>query len=316
MGSTSVTQSSSAEAIPPKKSSTVRFEELGDRIGLLAIDVDGRSVNALSHAVWNDLLVAVQLAGSKALSGLLIASGKPGQFVAGADLNELLAVMDRPIEVIHQAFDLGRVVLSLLRDLPFPAIALIDGPCLGGGLELALACDDRVAGNAPKTILGLPETTLNLIPGWGGTQRLPRLVGLQAALEMILSGKPITPTDAKTIGLISVLGDREQLISLGRTQLTILNARGDWRTRRLNETATPTANTQDRNLIFEWERKLVGKPSALQAALAVVRDGWNLPLPAGLNLERDEFARILKTPEAREGVAEFLNRRKSPRPST
>lgn len=297
------------------KTPTVRFEELGDRIGLMTIDVEGRAVNALSHAVWNDLRTVFQYAASKALSGLLIASGKPGQFVAGADLNELLAVMDRSMEDIHQAFDPGRVVLSLLRDLPFPAIALIDGPCLGGGLEVALACDDRLASNAPKTLLGLPETSLNLIPGWGGTQRLPRLVGLQPALEMILSGKPITPANAKTIGLISVIGDREQLISLGRTQLTYLNARGDWRTRRLNENATPTANTHDRNLIFEWERKLAGKTTALQAALAVVRDGWNLPLPAGLNLERDEFARILKTREAREGVVEFLNRKKSPRPS-
>jgi enoyl-CoA hydratase/carnithine racemase len=138
---------------------------------------------------------------------------------------------------------------------------------------------------------------------------------LQAALEMILTGKPITPIDAKSIGLVSALGDREQLIALGRTQLTYLNVRGDWRTRRLNEQATPTTNTQDRNLVFEWERKLVGKPAAILAALAVVRDGWSLPLPAGLDRERAEFARVLKTPEAREGVVEFLNRKKTPRPS-
>ena len=131
---------------------------------------------------------------------------------------------------------------------------------------------------------------------------------------MILTGKPITPADAKLIGLVAALGEREQLTALGRTQLTHLNVRGDWRTRRLNEQTTPTTNTQDRNLIFEWERKLVGKPPAFLAALTAIRDGWNLPLSAGLDRERDEFARVLKTTEAHDGVAAFLNRKKSPKP--
>jgi enoyl-CoA hydratase/carnithine racemase len=221
--------------------------------------------------------------------------------------------MDRSEEEIHQAFDLGRQVLNKLRELPFPTAALIDGPCLGGGLELTLACDDRVASDHPKTILGLPEVTLNLIPGWGGTQRLPRLIGAQAALEMILSGKPISAVSAKGIGLISVMGERENLLALGRTQLSLLRARGDWRSRRAFEETAPTTNTQDRNLIFEWERKLAGKPAAMEAALATVRDGLNAPLTAGLERERAEFARILKTPEARVGVEGFLSRRKAPR---
>jgi 3-hydroxyacyl-CoA dehydrogenase / enoyl-CoA hydratase / 3-hydroxybutyryl-CoA epimerase / enoyl-CoA isomerase len=302
-----------SEDIQPMRTATVRFEELSDRIGLITIDVEGRSVNALSQAVWNDLHAIVKYAGAKTLSGLLVTSGKPGQFVAGADLQEILALMDGAEEEIHTAFDRGRLVLSMLRDVPFPTIALIDGPCLGGGLELALACDDRVATDNPKTILGLPEVTLNLIPGWGATQRLARLIGIQPALEMILSGKPISPTTAKALGLISAYGDRENLIPLGRTQLAYLKARGDWRTRRLFEQSTPTANTQDRNLVFDWERRLEGKPAALHAALAVVRDGWNSPLPQGLDRERMEFARILKTPEAREGVTAFLNRKKTPK---
>jgi len=299
----------------PVKTATVRLENLGDHIGLLTIDVEGRPVNALSQRVWNDLHTVVEYAGSHPLSGLLVASGKPGQFVAGADLNELLAAMDGSEEDIHRAFDLGRKVLSQLRDLPFPTIALIDGPCLGGGLELALACDDRIASDGPKTILGVPETTLNLIPGWGATQRLPRLIGLQAALEMILTGQPVTPTAAKSVGLVSTVVEREILLSIGRTQLAHLKARGDWRSRRLFEQTTPTANTHDRNLVFEWERKLAGKAAALHAALAVVRDGWNAALPVGLELEREAFARVLKLPEAQESVKGFLERRKTPRPA-
>ena len=313
MGSMSVTHAPETDDIQPMRSATVRFEELGDRIGLMTIDVEGRSVNALSQSVWNDLHTIVKYAGDQALSGLLVTSGKPGQFVAGADLHEILALMDAEEEEIHTAFDRGRLVLSMLRDVPFPTIALIDGPCLGGGLELALACDDRVATDNPKTILGLPEVTLNLIPGWGATQRLARLIGIQPALEMILSGKPISPTTAKALGLISALGDRENLIAMGRTQLALLKARGDWRTRRLFEQSTPTTNTQDRNLVFDWERRLEGKPAALHAALAVVRDGWNAPLPFGLHLERAEFARILKTAEAQASVIAFLNRKKTPK---
>jgi enoyl-CoA hydratase/carnithine racemase len=293
---------------------TVRFEELDDRIGLLTIDVAGRPVNALSRAVWIDLDAVVEHAAAKTLSGLLISSGKPGQFVAGADLKEILSLMDGPEEAIHQAFDLGRNVLSKLREIPFPTIALIDGPCLGGGMELALACDERVASDNPKTILGLPEVTLNLIPGWGATQRLARVIGVQSALEMILSGKPVSPSTAKALGLVSAVGEAENLLALGRTQLALVNARGDWRTRRAFEKAAPTTSTQDRNLIFDWERRLEGKPPALRAALSVVHDGWNGPLQVGLDRERAEFARILKTPEAKQGVTAFLNRPKTPKP--
>src|SRR4051794_33000618 len=102
--------SPAAEDIQPMKTASVRFEELGDRIGLLTIDVEGRPVNALSHAVWNDLHAVVKYAASKALSGLLITSGKIGQFVAGADLNEILAAGAKSEEEIHQSFDLGRRV--------------------------------------------------------------------------------------------------------------------------------------------------------------------------------------------------------------
>ena len=312
MCSMNATPSSEPENIQPIKTASVRFEDHGDRIGLLTIDVEGRSVNALSQSVWNDLLSVVKHAASMPLSGLLITSGKQGQFIAGADLKEILSMMDRSEADIHTAFDKGRLVLSMLRDVPFPTIALIDGPCLGGGLELALACDDRIASDNPKTILGLPEVTLNLIPGWGATQRLARLIGIEPALEMILTGKPISTATAKALGLISTFGERESLVALGKTQLALLKARGDWRTRRLFEESTPTTNTHDRNLVYEWERRLEGKPAALHTALAVVRDGWSVPLPVGLDRERDEFARILKSPEARDGVTAFLNRKKPP----
>ena len=131
-----------------------------------------------------------QLAQRTDLRGLLFKSGKPGQFIAGADLNEL-AMLATPRPSRRPApLAPGHQIFNRLSRLPFPTVALIDGNCLGGGTELVLAMDERLASTAPHTQIGLPEVKIGLIPGWGGTQRLPRLIGLNPAIEMITSGEP------------------------------------------------------------------------------------------------------------------------------
>ncbi len=112
------------------------------------------------------------------LRGLLLRSGKPGQFIAGADLNDLAALAYITPEQAAGALGAGHQIFSGLSRLPFPTVALIDGNCLGGGTELVLSMDDRLASAAAHTQIGLPEVKIGLIPGWGGTQRLPRLIGL------------------------------------------------------------------------------------------------------------------------------------------
>src|SRR5581483_11781877 len=104
---------------------------------------------------------------------------------------------------------------SRIATLPFPTVALIDGPCMGGGTELALCMDERLASNSPKTRIGLPEVTIGLIPGWGGTQRMPRLIGLPHAIEMICSGEAVTPQKAAALGLVFDAVPAERLVDEG-----------------------------------------------------------------------------------------------------
>ena len=130
----------------------------------------------------------------------MILSGKPDGFVAGADIEELQTLQE-PGQVIEM-LQRGHALMNRLAELPFPTVAAIHGACLGGGLELALACRFRIATEHPKTKLGLPEVQLGLIPGLGGTQRLPRLIGVPAALDLILTGRQVDARKAKRLGLV------------------------------------------------------------------------------------------------------------------
>src|SRR5262249_9728931 len=151
----------------------------------------GSRANTLGQAVLADLESAVaQLEGQKELKGLILRSGKPGMFVAGADLRELGAAAADP-DLARRSLRRGLDLFGRIENLPYPAVALIDGPCMGGGLELALVFDYRLAGSNPKVEIGLPEVKVGLIPGWGGTQRLPRLIGPSLAAELICAGESV-----------------------------------------------------------------------------------------------------------------------------
>ena len=138
--------------------------------------------------------------GNKAIRILLITSDKKDIFIAGADINEIKGINDQ--KDAYAKVSRGQNVIGRIAELKIPTIAVINGACLGGGLELALACKYRVAVLSAKTMLGLPEVNLGIIPGFGGTQRLPRLVGLQESLKIILTGKPIDAKKAFKIGLV------------------------------------------------------------------------------------------------------------------
>ena len=179
-----------------------RFEELAGSIGLLTIDVPDKKVNTLSKAVLTELAAQVeQLEKRTDLKGLLFRSGKPGQFIAGADLNELAALIDATREQCQQAIVSGHALFSRVSQLPFPVVALVDGNSMGGGTELILSMDYRIVSTNPATKIALPETKIGLIPGWGGTQRMTRLVGVQHAIEIICGGEPVPATKAVQIGL-------------------------------------------------------------------------------------------------------------------
>src|SRR5579871_4095658 len=207
-----------------------RVEELPGPIAVLTFDTPDKKVNTLGRAVLAELgqLVA-QLEKRTDLVGLLFRSGKPGQYVAGADLHELGALVHLSQEELKGTLAGGHQLFDRLSVLPFPTVALIDGPCMGGGTELSLALDERLASNSSKTRIGLPEVTIGLIPAWGGTQRLPRLVGLHHAIDMICTGEPVTPQKAAAIGLIFDAAPAEKLVKEGCRVVDYLYKSGEWK---------------------------------------------------------------------------------------
>jgi 3-hydroxyacyl-CoA dehydrogenase/enoyl-CoA hydratase/3-hydroxybutyryl-CoA epimerase len=186
------------------------LERNPDGIAVLTFDLPGEKVNKLTSAVMDELdRLLDNLRAETAIKALIIRSGKPDTFIAGADIAEIRDITDRMRG--EELSRKGQAVFRKLEDLPFPTVAAIHGPCLGGGLELALACRHRVVSTDPKTVLGLPEVRLGIIPGFGGTQRLPRLVGLSRSLEMILTGRTVPGRKAAAAGLADEAVNAETL---------------------------------------------------------------------------------------------------------
>lgn len=182
-----------------------------DGVAVLTIDTPGR-FNVLSPPVFEELNERFQeLALNREVKAVVVRSGKPGSFVAGADIKFLSTITTA--EEGAQLSRSGQSVFQSLEDLTVPVVCAIDGVCLGGGLELALACHYRLVSDNPETVLGLPEVQIGLIPGAGGTQRLPRLVGFTESLDMILTGRKTRAKKALKIGLADELVPVELLSS-------------------------------------------------------------------------------------------------------
>jgi len=176
-----------------------RLEHDSDGIAWLIFDKAGASANTLSADVLTELSAILTELAATPPKGLVIRSGKDSGFIAGADIEdfERVKAVDDAIAIVKRGWD----VFNQLAGVPFPTLALIRGFCLGGGLELALACRYRVVVDEPGTRLGLPEVMLGIVPGWGGIRRLPRLAGASAALDLLLTGRTIDARRAKKLGI-------------------------------------------------------------------------------------------------------------------
>jgi 3-hydroxyacyl-CoA dehydrogenase/enoyl-CoA hydratase/3-hydroxybutyryl-CoA epimerase len=182
-------------------SEAIRLERDGDGIAWVVFDDPNAKVNVFNTANMTLLDRILDELTREKPKRVVFISGKPGTFIAGADIKELEKIRDAAhAEELSRA---GHRVFAKIEALP--SVAAIDGACLGGGCELALACRCRVATDNPKTQIGLPETQLGIIPGWGGTQRLPALIGLRAALEIIVPGKALDSTRALKVGLVDAV---------------------------------------------------------------------------------------------------------------
>ena len=172
-----------------------------DGIAVVTIDLPGESQNTLKAEFIHEANALLdRLEQDANVQGVVFISGKPGSFIAGADINMLKAC-----QTAAEATELskaGQRFFDRLENFKAPVVAAIDGACLGGGLELALACHGRVCTDNPKTALGLPEVMLGVLPGSGGTQRLPRLIGIPTALDLMLTGKHLNARKAQRLGLV------------------------------------------------------------------------------------------------------------------
>ncbi len=198
-----------------------RVEYDAEGIAWVVFDDPESKVNVLGTEQMQQLDAILDELYKRKPKAVVFISAKPDIFIAGADIKELQRIHDASLGA-----DLSRAghrIFAKIERIGVPTVAAIDGACLGGGCELALACRYRVAADGPKTQIGLPETQLGIIPGWGGSQRLPRLIGLGAALDIICAGKSITPDKARRIGLVDaavpsvVLRETATRLALGRT---------------------------------------------------------------------------------------------------
>jgi 3-hydroxyacyl-CoA dehydrogenase/enoyl-CoA hydratase/3-hydroxybutyryl-CoA epimerase len=283
-------------------------------VAVLSLDVPGAPVNTLSLALAEELRVLFdEIERDNAIVGAVLISGKADNFIAGADIEQFLEF--KTAEDAEQASYTGQKMLSRLERLRVPVVAAINGACLGGGLETALACAWRVATEHPKTVLGLPEVQLGLIPGTGGTQRLPKLIGLPNALDMILRGRNVRPKKALQMGLVddvvhpAILRDiavqRAKEIAAGTRK------RSEGRAERGAEGLLLERNRFGRSLVLKKARQSVmqqthGLYPAPLAALDVIRLGYEEGEEAGYKEESRRFGELAMTEVSRQLIFLFF----------
>ena len=272
-----------------------------DNIGVITMDIAGESMNVLKAAFADEISgLLSEIKANSQLKGLVFISGKPDSFIAGADISMLDGCKTAAeAEAIGR---MGQQMFDQLEQLSVPLVAAIHGPCLGGGLELALACHARVASSDNKTVLGLPEVQLGLLPGSGGTQRLPRLVGLQKALDMILTGKQLRAKQAKKAGLVDDVVPNS--ILLDAAVKLALKGKPKREQPKLNLVGKVLERTPfGRNVLFSQARKQTLKktqgnyPAPLKI-LDVIKTGIDSGMQAGLAAEAKAFGELCMTKES------------------
>lgn len=269
-----------------------------DHVGIITIDVPGEKMNTLrAEFVPQINAVLAKARSNPQLAGLVLISGKPDNFVAGADIS-MIARCQTAAEAEALAKQ-GQEVMTSLAALPFPVVAAIHGACLGGGLELALACDARICTPDDKTRLGLPEVQLGLLPGSGGTQRLPRVAGVQQALSLILSGKQLRARQALKLGIVDEVVPHSILLATAIAQVH----KGKPGLRPLARRDRLLQSPLLRPLLFtlakrQTARKTQGNYPATDRIIDVVRTGLEQGSRAGHEAEARAFGELAMTPES------------------
>ncbi|WHV79539.1 3-hydroxyacyl-CoA dehydrogenase NAD-binding domain-containing protein [Pseudomonas aeruginosa] len=287
---------------------TLKFDLDKDGIALLTIDVPQRPMNVITPELTRELAAAVERIQSEpGIKGAIITSGKPGSFVAGADLKDLVTIYDTGITAAEAA-EHARVLSQIFRRLETcgkPFAAAINGLALGGGLELCLACHFRVLSDDPKSVVGLPEVKVGLLPGAGGTQRLPRLIGIPAALPLLLEGRQVKPAEALKLGIVHTLAPASELVETARQWLLgggSAEQPWDSKSYRIPGGAGPLAPHAGQTFLAGnalTSSTTNGNYPAPSAILSCVYEGTQVAIDVALRIETKYFGKLLADPVAR-----------------
>ena len=286
--------------------------EVSDGIAIITFDLPNESVNKLNRTVKDEFVALVtRLERDTTVHGAAFISGKPDVWIAGADIEEFQEL--RTAADAERLSRDGQMLLDSVERLRVPVIAAIHGACLGGGLETALACRYRIATDHPKTILGLPEVQLGLIPGAGGTQRLPRRIGLTNALDMILTGKTVRGSKALKLGLIDELVHPSILrsVAIQRAHEVAEGRRKSERHSGGVKGMLLDANPAGRALVLRKAReqtlaKSRGHYPALIAAIDVIAAGYERGVAHGYREESRRFGELAMTDVSRQLIFLFF----------
>ncbi len=250
---------------------TLQFE-IKEQVGYLTIS-RAKALNALNVKVLDEIESFVKTLDTKQIRVLIVQGAGDKAFVAGADIKEMSSLTPEDAKRFSQK---GQRVFSLIEDLPFPVIAVIQGFALGGGLELALSCDILIM--ETKTKIGLPEVSLSLLPAFGGTQRLSRSVGLYRAKEMIFTGDFYTAKEAFEMGLANKVVDKKDLLKTAESMAQTIKSRA---------------------------------PIAISKSKKLIHQSRDFSIDKGLELEAKEFGDLFNYEDSREGIEAFISKRKA-----
>ncbi|MCB5226755.1 fatty acid oxidation complex subunit alpha FadJ [Alishewanella sp. 16-MA] len=272
-----------------------------DQVAILTMDIVGESMNVLKASFASEIEQLLQkITNDSKIKGVVFISGKADSFIAGADISMLDSC--KSADEAEKIAQMGQQMFDRLSQMRVPVVAAIHGPCLGGGLELAMACHARIATDSPKTVLGLPEVQLGLLPGSGGTQRLPKLVGVQKALDMILTGKQLRAAQAKKAGLVDDVVPQSILLEAAVKKVlagkppvvvkkqSVLN--------KLLEQTSPGRKLVFSQALKQTLAKTQGNYPAALKIIRVIQTGVEQGYNQGLAAEAKAFGQLCMTPES------------------
>lgn len=313
--------------VPDLALTHIQFSVDDDGIATALIDQQGEAVNTLAPGVAMDLeQVVSRVETDDTIKALVIGSAKPNNFLAGADIKWLQSLESgaAALELLREAHKVFLRLEDLYVTGGKPVIAAIHGACLGGGMELALACGWRVASNdEARTQLGQPEVKLGLIPGAGGTQRLPRLIGIAAGLDLMMTGRSVRPRSALKMGLVDEVCPKELVLEIARTRAAeaVAGELGDvgamarlrtWLSPKHLQELALEENPVGRKVLFgkaeeQMMRQTQGNYPAPSAVLRAVRSGVDDGIAAGYETELQEFGMLVESPEAKNLIRLFFD---------